>query len=418
MTAKQKKAQGLVPRLRFPEFRDAAEWEAMRISDVASIAQGGTPNTNTAANWGGSIQWITPAEMNNSSKPYISETTRTLTEEGLRNCSSALLPEMSVIISTRAPIGHLVVNTVPMAFNQGCRGLIAKEQFDTKFLYYTLLRNKTILKDLGAGSTFKEITGKTLGALIVGVPTSQEQQKIADCLTSLDDLITAHTEQLEALKERKKGLLQNLFPREGERVPRLRFPEFRDAGDWGLSTLGNLGYFMGGGTPSRSVEAYWKGTIPWVSSSDVPENDVRSIAVTRFINEEAVRGSATKLVPPNSVLFVSRVGTGKLAVNVDAVCTSQDFTSFVPREACNLFVAYTFLSRKTELTHLGQGTSIKGFTGSDLAKLWVSIPSRVEQQKIADCLSSLDDTIDQLSLVIEGLKNHKKALMQQLFPSV
>jgi len=201
-----------VPRLRFPEFRDAGEWQGKVLSQICRVTQGGTPDTSEASYWGGMVQWITPAEMGKDACPYVFNTVRTITEKGLDNCSSELLPEMSVIISTRAPIGHLAINMVPMAINQGCRGLVPLPGYNFKFVYYFLLGSKGSLNDLGSGNTFKELSGSILKKFPIVIPNIGEQQKIADCLSSLDDLITAQAQKVEVLKTHKKGLMQQLFP--------------------------------------------------------------------------------------------------------------------------------------------------------------------------------------------------------------
>ncbi len=201
-----------LPELRFPEFQDAGEWEEKTLSEACRVTQGGTPDTAATDLWGGSIQWLTPAEMEKGDSKYIAKTVRSITEKGLSNCSSELLPVNSVIISTRAPIGHLAINKEPMAINQGCRGLIPKTSFDAHFIYYFLAKSKTQLNDLGSGNTFKEISGKTLKEFLIAFPMLAEQQKIADCLSSIDNLITLEARKIDALKTHKKGLLQQLFP--------------------------------------------------------------------------------------------------------------------------------------------------------------------------------------------------------------
>ena len=198
-------------------------------------------------------------------------------------------------------------------------------------------------------------------------------------------------------------------------LPNLRFPEFQNS--WKIEKLGELGKFLGGGTPDKSVSEYWQGGIPWISSSDINDDDIHTISVTRFINEKSISGSATKIIPKGSVLFVSRVGTGKLAINNEDLCTSQDFTSFIPEKIYSYFLGYFFIANRSVLTSLDQGTSIKGFSKSDLAKFKLSFPQRAEQQKIVDCLSSLDELITAQTQKLDTLKTHKKGLMQQLFPA-
>jgi type I restriction enzyme S subunit len=197
-------------------------------------------------------------------------------------------------------------------------------------------------------------------------------------------------------------------------VPKLRFPEFRGA--WVTKTLGTQGYFTGGGTPSKENETYWTGEIPWISSSDLIEDSISQIRINRFITKQAVQDSATKLVPAKSILLISRVGVGKLAVSTFPLCTSQDFTNFTPTDADPLFLAYLLKSQKETLLSFNQGTSIKGFTKDNIASLRLGFPSPAEQQKIAECLSSVDELMAAQARKVDALKTHKKGLMQQLFP--
>jgi len=199
-------------------------------------------------------------------------------------------------------------------------------------------------------------------------------------------------------------------------LPELRFPEF-EGNVWEQKKLGELGCFLGGGTPSKSNPEFWVGELPWISSSDLNEDDIHSISITRYINSNALKETATKLIPIASVIFVSRVGVGKLAINKREVCTSQDFTSFIPESIGSYFIGYYFSSNKNLLQSMNQGTSIKGFSKSDLENFMLPYPTNpLEQQKIASCLSSLDELLAAHKDKLDALRIHKKGLMQNLFP--
>src|SRR5690606_24565404 len=129
---------------------------------------------------------------------------------------------------------------------------------------------------------------------------------------------------------------------------------------------------------------------------------------SRFITDEAVANSATQAVPTGSVLIVSRVGVGKIAVTQEQLYTSQDFASLVPSTDCPEFLAYLLKSRQSTLLAFNQGMAIKGFTRDDIAGLDVPIPDRAEQQEIADCLTSLDEVIAAQGRKVEALKAHKR----------
>ncbi|MEF2154993.1 restriction endonuclease subunit S [Luteimonas sp. FXH3W] len=156
-------------------------WETKPIGDVFRVVNGGTPKTGVASYWDGPHQWITPAEMGGLDRPYLSESRRSLTDEGLR-VGAELVPANSIILSSRAPIGHLVINKVPMAFNQGCKGLVPKRGIHTKFAYYFLLANVPLLESLGTGATFKELSGGKLKEIEFRHPSLPEQHRIVAIL--------------------------------------------------------------------------------------------------------------------------------------------------------------------------------------------------------------------------------------------
>ncbi len=195
--------------------------------------------------------------------------------------------------------------------------------------------------------------------------------------------------------------------------PKLRFPEFTD--EWEEKKLKEIAVFMGGGTPSTKIEKFWNGSIPWVSSSDILEGNIFTINKTRFITREAVEQSATKLIPQNSILLVSRVGVGKLAVSYEELCTSQDFTNLIDIKGNIIYIAYTLCHKMQKELLNTQGTSIKGITSKEIKEYKIMIPSTVEQQKIADFLSFVDDIIQVQEEKICALEEQKKGIMQKLF---
>ena len=195
-------------------------------------------------------------------------------------------------------------------------------------------------------------------------------------------------------------------------IPQLRFSEFTE--DWREKRLGDIGEYIGGGTPDTSIEEYWQGDIPWISSSDIMDGSINKIDKTRFITEKAIAKSATKLIPKGSVLMVSRVGIGKFAVADEDLCTSQDFTNLVTDEN-EYFLGYYFGAKANRFVSLSQGTSIKGFTTKDIKSAKFSIPTLPEQTKIATFLTAVDKRINLLQKKKAELEQYKKGVMQLVF---
>ena len=172
---------------------------------------------------------------------------------------------------------------------------------------------------------------------------------------------------------------------------------------------------MGGGTPSSSNESFWQGTIPWISSSDIVENDIKNISISRYITEEAIAHSATKLCPAPSILIVSRVGVGKIALSKEAICTSQDFCNLINIKVEPIFLTYCLSQIMKRKSMEVQGTSIKGITTSEIQKISINIPSLQEQKKIGKILSLLDERIATQNKIIDKLQSLIKGIRNDVF---
>ena len=182
------------------------------IGELCTIANGGTPASKQSEYWGNGHQWLTPKDMGKLTSCYVSTTERQITDAGLNNSSAKVMPPKSIILSSRAPIGYVAVNTVPMAFNQGCRGLIPKDKITAEYLYYFLLSSRKLLDDLGAGTTFKELSTKALASIEFPLPQLAEQSRIVEKLdaifTNIDKVANIATKQLANYQALKTAILK------------------------------------------------------------------------------------------------------------------------------------------------------------------------------------------------------------------
>ena len=297
------------------------------------------------------------------------------------------------------------------------RPLIDMElNFWKEYINYEPIMQKKLVYSTKKGTMMNELVIEDFLNQYVAVPLVQEQQKIGYLLKCMTDDITLHQRKLEHLKLKKKSLLQKLFPKEGEVNPELRFPGFTDP--WEQRKLGDLadGVF-GGGTPKTSIDTYWNGSIPWIQSSNLMDDKIENFINDKSITNLAIKESATKLIPANSIAIVTRVGVGKVALIREKFATSQDFLSFYCRHEHNpLFMAYQISRLMKVKSRLLQGTSIKGITKSEVLESEVLIPKGAEEEiKIADFLSSCNTLITLHQRKLEHLQLLKKALLQQLF---
>jgi type I restriction enzyme, S subunit len=244
-------------------------------------------------------------------------------------------------------------------------------------------------------------------------------------------LIRAQSQKVEALKAHKKGLMQQLFPRpertqNGQKIPpeskpRKRFPEFKGAGDWRSDALGKVFETSSGGTPDRTKASYWNGNIPWVTTSLVAFNVI--MEASEFISKEGLLHSSAKVFPEKTILM-AMYGQGKTRGQVAMLgieaATNQACAAILPQKGIDPhFVFLNLGGRYEELRALSNSGGQENLSQGLIQGLHFVYPvDEAEQQRVADCLTSLDDLIAAQAQKLDALKTHKKALMQQLFPSL
>lgn len=305
------------------------------------------------------------------------------------------------------------------------------ESPDVRFLNYQFsdnLHGRWIRNFIQVGARAHgslSINDSDLMALPVSVPSGKtsvaEQQKIADCLSSLDKLIVEQARKVEVLKTHKKGLMQQLFPREGETQPRLRFPEFEASAYWESRRLEDLAKRGSGHTPSKSKPEYYEGDIKWVSLADSKRLDAGLIYETATsISAQGIKNSSAVLHPAGTVLISRDAGVGKSAVMATPMAVSQHFIVWTCQDQLlsNWFLYYVLQEMKPIFERNATGSTIKTIGLPFFKELEIATPSLPEQKRIADCLASLDTLITAATQELNNLKAHKKGLMQKLFPSV
>lgn len=167
------------------------KWRTCTIADIGDVVGGATPSTKEPENYeNGTIPWITPKDLAGFSGRFISRGDRNITENGLKSCSTQLIPKNSVLFSSRAPIGYVAIADNELCTNQGFKSVVPNENTDYMFLYYLLKYNKGKIENMGSGTTFREVSGNTMRSIIVTIPNEIEgQRKIASVLSALDEKI-------------------------------------------------------------------------------------------------------------------------------------------------------------------------------------------------------------------------------------
>ena len=423
MSSKPKTLATKVPKLRFPEFRGAQEWENAILGALSEVVRGGSPRPidgflTTAAD---GLNWLKIGDVDKEAK-YVTHTAEKVRPEALSK--TRVVNPGDLILSNSMSFGRPYILQIKTCIHDGWIAItdIAKKA-ERDFLYYSITApsSQSYFVDNAAGSGVQNLNADIIKALPVCFPSPAEQQKIAECLSSVDELMAAQARKVDALKTHKKGLMQQLFPREGEAAPRLRFPEFRDAGEWEEKKLEDLAKRGSGHTPSKSHPEYYNGGIKWVSLADSKRLDNGLIAETAIqISEKGIQNSSAALHPEGTVLISRDAGIGKSAVMSESMAVSQHFIvwSCKAHLLSNWFLYHLLQNSKPLFERAATGSTIKTIGLQFFIDLAFRVPALAEQQRIAACLSSLDALIAAETRKLEALKTHKKGLMQQLFPSL
>lgn len=400
----------LVPDLRFPEFVNDVKWKEKLLGEIGEFIGGGTPDTNNKDFWNGEIPWFTPTEIKNG---VVGNSLRTITNTGLINSSAKLLPVGTILLTTRATIGDVAITQFESATNQGFQSLLVNEDESNFFWYYWLIQHKEELLKKSSGSTFPEIGKGEIKKIKCFSPCKEEQQKIASCLSSLDELITAQKEKLELLKNHKKGLMQNLFPQEGETVPKFRFLEFENDGDWKEKILNEVADYKNGKAHEQGIVKEGKFIV--VNSKFISTEGGKS-KQTNHANCPAKQGDI--------LMVLSDLPNGKALGKCFYITTDDKYTvnqriCKITSFDCDSKLLFYIMNRNAYFLSFDDGVKQTNLKNEDVKTFPFLLPkNKIEQEKIASCLSSLDELILSQTEKIEQLQSHKKGLMQGLFPKI
>lgn len=411
--------KGLVPELRFPEFKNREEWFEKGILNIASMkARIGWQNLRRDEHLSeGDYFLVTGTDFHLGKVDW--HTTKYVSHERYIQDENIILKEGDVLITKDGSIGKVAyvenIENRKATLNNGIFRIRVKNE-SPKFIYYTFLsiRFKTFLDKLSGGSSITHLYQKDFEKYKITFPTISEQQKIASCLSSLDELISAQTEKLDALQAHKKGLMQNLFPQEGQSVPNFRFPEFEEDGEWVEKKLGEKDVSLFVSEKVNSEELTLENYISTdnmladysgiVSASKLPSLG----RVTKFIEGDIL---ISNIRPYLKKVWKSNMKGGAsndVLVFRAGSKVKSEFLEFILKN--DNFIKYVMEGAKGVKMPRGDKHSIMEYP--------IRIPKSKEQQKVALCLSEVDMLISRLQEKIEQLNLHKKGLMQGLFPTI
>jgi len=363
------------------------EWEVKSIDEVAEVVGGGTPSTKNPEYWDGDIAWITPKDLSNFKFRYIARGERNITKKGLENSNAKLLPEGTVLLTTRAPVGYIAIAKNNVSTNQGFRSLIPKDNVKAEFLFYLLKNNIGILESNASGTTFGELSGSRLKALRFAFPDVIEQHRIASILSSLDSKIELNQQMNKTLEDIAQAIFKRWFI--DFEFPNENGDPYKSSGGemveselgmipkgWEISTLGDYGEFKNGINYLRSESGDAEFFIV----------NVRNITNNKLILKNSLDKIKTDLnkaksyfLMDNDILIARSASPGEVSLvlgNLQNVIYSGFSIRYrLKRLDGYLYIFLVMQKLKEQLSSFSVGTTLQSINQETLKKIKFILPS-------------------------------------------
>jgi type I restriction enzyme S subunit len=410
-----------MPKRLFPEFKDSGEWQPVPLNRLAARTKQKNRDEKIVRVLTNSAEFGVMDQRDFFDKDIATQ----------GNLESYYVVELGSYvynprISATAPVGPISKNKIGTGVMSPLYTVFKfKDESDEFYEHYFKTTGwhgyMRQASSTGARHDRMAISSEDFMAMPLPVSTPQEQQKIANCLSSLDELIAAQARKVEALKTHKKGLMQQLFPREGETQPRLRFPEFQNTGDWREVSLGEIAEIKLGKMLDKQKHTTGH-LLPYLNNLAVRWNEVNTSDLPKmYFNDRELDRFG---LMAGDVIVCEGGEPGRAAV-WDGRLPDLKFQKAIHRVRFNVSFEPKFLvlhleniAGTTEFEMLFTGGGIKHLTAETFSRLKIPLIPYGEQHRIADCLTALATLITAATQEVEILKTHKKGLMQQLFPSL
>ena len=420
----------------YPEYKDSgvawpgaipAHWEAKALKRPFRVVNGSTPKSGESDNWDGEIPWVTPEDLGKMNCRVLNKPARFLTRKGYQSCGTQLVPAGSLVLSTRAPIGHLAIAGTSVCTNQGCRSLVFRHSDDNTYFYFQLHAARPVLQAVGRGSTFKELASEDLESVHLSIPPPDEQRTIANFLdheTAKIDALVARKERLiELLQEKRTALITRAVTRGLDPNVPMKDSGFEWLGEipahWEVCRLRRV--------VSKFVD--YRGKTPEKSPSGarlVTAKNVKNLSIDFSLSEEfipedlypqwMVRGRPER----GDVLITTEAPLGETAQILDAgIALAQRIILLKVNTTriTNDYLKYHFAADpgRMELCTRATGSTALGIKASHLKASLVAVPPVCEQEQISRTVDSgtagVDLLIAKVRQAIDHLKEFRTALI-------
>lgn len=372
-------------------------WTEASLGDIFEIVGGSTPRTSNPDFWDGDIPWLTPDDLSGRNDVLISQGRRSITEAGFSSTSTHMLPAGSILFTSRAPIGYTAIAANPLCTNQGFKSLVPPSGVESRYVYWYLRYATPKIRELGSGTTFKEMSKKRMDAVPFILPPTAEQERIVAAIEEHLSRLAGIEESLTSTKSKTldlKAVLAKTAVR-----------------GWPTAQLGDLADVFVGSTPSRKKPELWGGPVPWVSSGEIQFCRIRH-------TRESVATTAVqpdRIHPPGTVLL-GMIGEGRTrgqaAVLEIAAAHNQNSAAIrtQPSKLDPSWLFHVFSAQYESNRRVGSGNNQPALNKARVQGLRVPVPPLSDQRKLAEQLDEATMALDQLSAEFEGVLQRCAAL--------
>lgn len=377
-------------------------YKKVKISDIGKIVSGATPKTKDVDNYGGSIAWITPADLSGYTSKYISHGSRNITQKGYDSCSTHLMPRGTVLFSSRAPIGYVAIAENPICTNQGFKSIVPNDDIDSEFLYYQLQYLRKKIQEKGSGTTFKEISGKVLGETDIVVPSLEEQSRIVarieELFSELDKAVDTLKTTKEQLEVYRQAVLKDAFSNIAEYIP------------FGKITSSRLGKMLDKqknvGVPCKYLRNI---NVRWFSF------DLSDLLDMKIEEKEFEKYTICK----NDLVICEGGEPGRCAVwEKDETIFYQKAlhrVRFTIKAEPRFYMYYLwYITQSGSINKFYTGTGIKHLTGQSLEKIPVPVTDIGEQKRLLELIEMRLSVCDNIEKTVDAALAQADAMRQSI----
>jgi len=389
-------------------------WEILKINKIGKVITGKTPPTSKDIYWNGNIPFITPEDIKENK--FINKTKRYITMSGATKVGNMLPKNTIVIVCIGSTIGKIGITSKNSISNQQINAILIKNNIDYNYVYYYLFKKSNFLKKYSGTAAVPIIKKSLFEKIELTLPIKiEEQQKIAEILSTVDEGIQKVDEVIRRTERLKKGLMQNLLTKG------IGHKEFKDTQlgrvprEWQILRINDIGRVITGKTPPTSKDIYWNGNIPFITPEDIKEN--------KFINKTKrciTMSGATKvgnILPKNTIVVVCIGSTiGKVALTSKNSISNQQINAILIKNNIDYNYIYYYLYKRSDFLKNFSGIAAVPIIKKSLfEKIEIALPNKLkEQQKISEILSTVDKKIELQRKRKEKLERIKKSLMNDL----